>query len=54
MQQLDRNSPSRMSIESPPFAFHYLVADGVCYLTLTDRSYPKKLAFSWGTTAAST
>jgi hypothetical protein len=23
----------------------YLISDGVCYLTLTDKSYPKRLAF---------
>lgn len=39
--------PPRMSIESPPFTFHYLIEGDVCYLTLTDKSYPKKLAFQY-------
>lgn len=25
--------------------FSYLISDGICYLTLTDKSYPKRLAF---------
>ena len=40
--------PPRMSIESGPFTFHYLVDAGdVCYLTLTEKAYPKKLAFQY-------
>lgn len=39
--------PPRMSIESGPFTFHYLIEGGVCYLTLTDKGYPKKLAFQY-------
>ena len=33
--------PSRMSYESGAFFLHYLIEDGVCYLTLCDRGYPK-------------
>ena len=40
--------PPRMSIESGAFTFHYLVDGGdVCYLTLTEKAYPKKLAFQY-------
>ena len=28
---------SRLSVDSGPFVFHYLIHDGICYLTLTDR-----------------
>lgn len=38
---------SRMSIETGPFYFHYIIEGGVCYLTLSDRSYPKKLAYQY-------
>ncbi|CAI5949804.1 unnamed protein product [Closterium sp. NIES-65] len=38
---------SRMSIETGPYFFHYIVEGGVCYLTLCERSYPKKLAFQY-------
>jgi len=39
--------PSRMSYESGPMVFHYIVEHGVCYLTVTDRAYPKKLAYQY-------
>ena len=38
---------SRMSYESGPMVFHYIVEHGVCYLTVTDRAYPKKLAYQY-------
>merc|ERR1712216_677440 len=34
--------PSRMSYESGPYFLHYMIEQGVCYLTLSDRGYPKK------------
>ncbi|KAM7505645.1 hypothetical protein LguiB_004549 [Lonicera macranthoides] len=42
-----QNEPSRMSIETGPYVFHYIIEGHVCYLTLCDRSYPKKLAFQY-------
>jgi vesicle transport protein SEC22 len=39
--------PSRMSYESGPYFLHYMIEGGVCYLTLTDRGYPKKLAYQY-------
>ena len=39
--------PPRMSIESGPFTFHYIIDGDVCYLVLTDKAYPKKLAFQY-------
>eukprot|EP00249_Psilotum_nudum_P017748 c26471_g2_i1 orf=470-1129(+) len=42
-----QHEPSRMSIETGPYIFHYLIEGGVCYLTMCDRSYPKKLAFQY-------
>ncbi|CAI9114465.1 OLC1v1015194C3 [Oldenlandia corymbosa var. corymbosa] len=38
---------SRMSIETDPYVFHYIIERKVCYLTMCDRSYPKKLAFQY-------
>ena len=36
----------RMSIETTGSkVFHYLIKDMICYLTLTESSYPKRLAF---------
>jgi len=39
--------PSRMSYESGPYYLHYLIEAGVCYLTLCERGYPKKLAYQY-------
>jgi vesicle transport protein SEC22 len=36
-----------MSVETGPFFFHYIIEGGVCYLTLCERSYPKKLAYQY-------
>ncbi|KAK9809379.1 hypothetical protein WJX73_010317 [Symbiochloris irregularis] len=38
---------SRMSVDTGAFAFHYLIEGGVCYLTLADKGYPKKLAYQY-------
>ncbi|KAL6496915.1 SNAP receptor [Orobanche gracilis] len=38
-----QNEPSRMSIETGPYVFNRRV----CYLTMCDRAYPKKLAFQY-------
>ncbi|KAJ3085626.1 SNAP receptor [Quaeritorhiza haematococci] len=46
-KRLSPQSDQRCSIETGPYVFHYLIEFGVCYLTLCDRSYPKKLAFSY-------
>ena len=44
---MEKAGDSRLSVDSGPFVFHYLIQAGVCYLTLTDRSYPKKLAYQY-------
>ncbi|CAL5195793.1 unnamed protein product [Lathyrus oleraceus] len=41
------NEASRMSVESGPYIFHYIIEGRVCYLTMCDRAYPKKLAFQY-------
>ncbi|TPX33777.1 hypothetical protein SmJEL517_g03417 [Synchytrium microbalum] len=46
-KRLSTDSDTRCSIESGPYVFNYLIEVGVCYLTLCDRSYPKKLAFAY-------
>ncbi|KAK9174381.1 Regulated-SNARE-like domain protein [Cryptosporidium meleagridis] len=37
----------RCSIDSGNYVFHYIVNDGIIYMTLSGKSYPKKLAFSF-------
>nr|XP_033771136.1 vesicle-trafficking protein SEC22b-B-like [Geotrypetes seraphini] len=46
-RKLSEHSPSRCSLEAGPMTFHYLISQGVCYLTLCNESYSKKLAFSY-------
>lgn len=36
-----------MSVESGKYTFHYLIDAGVCFLTLAEKAYPKKLAFQY-------
>ena len=38
---------SRMSVDAGHFVFHYMIEDDVCYLTLTEAKYPKKLAYQY-------
>jgi vesicle transport protein SEC22 len=42
-KKLAYETEQRCTIDTPPFVFHYLIEFGVCYLTLCDKSYPKKL-----------
>jgi len=40
--------PSRLTIETDDdFLMHYVIDKGVCYLTLCERTYPKKLAYAY-------
>ena len=36
-----------MSMETGPLTFHYIIENNVCYLTLAEKAYPKKLAFQY-------
>jgi vesicle transport protein SEC22 len=45
---LDGPQASRMSVDlGAPYMFHYIVEGGICYLTLADKGYPKKLAYEY-------
>ncbi|KAF4574689.1 hypothetical protein EYR36_006039 [Pleurotus pulmonarius] len=46
-RRITPNAEPRCSIESGPFTLHYLIADNVVYFVITDKSYPRKLAFSY-------
>jgi vesicle transport protein SEC22 len=39
--------PERLSAEAGAHTFHVLNQAGVCFLTLAERSYPKKLAYQY-------
>jgi len=46
-RRLSNTSPSRCTLETGTFLFHYLLDRGICYLILTERQFSKKLAFAF-------
>ncbi|KAJ9651941.1 SNAP receptor [Neophaeococcomyces mojaviensis] len=46
-RRLNRNSAQEASIESGQYTLHYLIRDNVCFLCICDKSYPRKLAFTY-------
>ncbi|XP_010772883.1 vesicle-trafficking protein SEC22b-B-like [Notothenia coriiceps] len=44
-RKLNAQSPDRCTLEAGDMNFHYLIAEGVCYLFLCEASFPKKMAF---------
>jgi len=46
-RRITSNSEPKCSIESGPYTLHYLISDNVVYLTIAEKSYPRKLAFSY-------
>ncbi|CAF4838163.1 vesicle-trafficking protein SEC22b [Pieris napi] len=46
-RKLSPQSPTRCSIETGPYLFHYLIENEICYLVLCERNYSKRLAFSY-------
>ncbi|KAL1732729.1 Longin-like domain-containing protein [Schizophyllum commune] len=46
-RRITPNAEPRCSIESGQYTLHYLISDNVVYLTIADKSYPRKLAFSY-------
>ncbi|KAK3378149.1 Longin-like domain-containing protein [Podospora didyma] len=48
LRRLNRNSEPQASIESGAFyTLHYLISADVVYVAVTDRGYPRKLAFTY-------
>lgn len=47
LRKLSRNSEQQASIESGSYNLHYLVDNDITFLCITDRSYPRKLAFTY-------
>eukprot|EP00752_Nemacystus_decipiens_P003245 g3003.t1 len=45
LKRLNPRSVAKCSIESRPYVFHYMIEQGICYLTLAEKGYPKRLAF---------
>lgn len=43
----DPNPPARCTLEASNYFFHYMIERGVCYLVLSEKSFSKRLAFSY-------
>ncbi|XP_058487166.1 vesicle-trafficking protein SEC22b-A isoform X1 [Solea solea] len=46
-RKLNAQSPDRCTLEAGDMDFHYLIAQGICYLCLCEASFPKKIAFAY-------
>lgn len=44
---LRADSPPQLSIETGPYVFHYLLENRICYLCLCEKTFSKRLAFSY-------
>ncbi|KAL1641410.1 SNAP receptor [Diplodia intermedia] len=47
LRRVNRNSEPQASIEGGEFTIHYLLDDALIFLCICDRSYPRKLAFTF-------
>jgi len=47
LRRLNRNSEPQASIESGPYTLHYLISSDIIYFCISERSYPRKLAFTY-------
>ncbi|CAD6578795.1 MAG: SNAP receptor [Alectoria sarmentosa] len=47
IRRLSRNSEPQASIEAGKYTLHYMIQDQLCFLTICDHSYPRKLAFTY-------
>ena len=45
--KINNRSPSKCSFESGNYTFHYIISEGVCYMTLCEKGYDKRLAFGF-------
>ncbi|TAQ90702.1 hypothetical protein B7494_g992 [Chlorociboria aeruginascens] len=47
LRKLNRNSVPQATIESGAYTLHYLISDEIIFLCISERSYPRKLAFTY-------
>jgi len=47
LKNLGVDSPAKCSIESGPYLFHYVLVEGVVYLCLTAKGFPKRTVFRY-------
>ncbi|XP_036144083.1 vesicle-trafficking protein SEC22b [Monomorium pharaonis] len=46
-RKLGPQSPTRCTLETGPYFFHYLIENEVCYLVLCERNYSTRIAYSY-------
>ncbi|KAI1332057.1 transport protein-like protein sec22 [Xylariaceae sp. FL0255] len=47
LRRINRNSEPQASIESGSYTLHYQITNDIVYLCICERSYPRKLAFTY-------
>ncbi|KIM95981.1 hypothetical protein OIDMADRAFT_148507 [Oidiodendron maius Zn] len=47
LRRLNRNSEPQASIESGTYTLHYLISSDIVFMCICERSYPRKLAFTY-------
>ncbi|KAH8600827.1 Longin-like domain-containing protein [Bisporella sp. PMI_857] len=47
LRRLNRNSEQQASIESGAYTLHYLISQDIVFLCISEKSYPRKLAFTY-------
>ncbi|KAL3427005.1 protein transport protein sec22 [Phlyctema vagabunda] len=47
LRRLNQNSEPQATIESGPYTLHYLISNDIVFLCISERSYPRKLAFTY-------
>jgi len=47
LRRLNRNSEQQASIEGGVYTLHYLISQEIVYICISERSYPRKLAFTY-------
>jgi vesicle transport protein SEC22 len=47
LKSLSIRSPNKMKVESGKYSFYYLINNGVCYLTLFEKSFQQKNCFDF-------
>ncbi|KAI2608840.1 snare-like protein [Hypoxylon fragiforme] len=47
LRRLNRNAEQQASIESGNYTIHYTIANDIVYICICERSYPRKLAFTY-------
>ncbi|ATZ58445.1 Bcsec22 [Botrytis cinerea B05.10] len=47
LRKMNRNSADQATLDSGPYTMHYMIANDIVFLCICERSYPRKLAFTY-------